>query len=114
MRVATVGRRASVPDGLGGADVHEHCAVEGVCDGSELLDDEDAVVEHLAREEGVDVEQEGAQVQLAVPVRNDDRHPVSRRAVPFGGSSEEKLLHLFWFERYCWKSIRGRCFWLFN
>ena len=100
MRVATVRRRASVPDGLCGADVHEHGAVEGVGDGSELLDDEDAVVEHLAREEGVDVEQEGAQVQLAVPVRHDDRHAVSRRAVPFGGSSEEKLLHLFWFERY--------------
>ena len=87
---------ASVPDGLGGADVHEHGAVEGVGDGSELLDDEDAVVEHLAREEGVDVEQEGAQVQLAVPVRHDDRHPVSRSAVPFGGSSEEILFHWHW------------------
>ena len=88
--------KASVPDGLGGADVHEHGAVEGVGDGSELLDDEDAVVEHLAREEGVDVEQEGAQVQLAVPVRHDDRHAVSRRAVPFGGSSEEILFHWHW------------------
>ena len=88
MRDATVGRatrvRPSVPDGLGGADVHEHGAVEWIGDGAELLDDEDAVVEHLAREEGVDVEQEGAQVQLAVPVRHDDRHAVSRRAVPAG------------------------------
>ena len=35
----------------------------------------------LAGEEGVDVEEEGAEVQLPVSVRNDDGDPVPRRAV---------------------------------
>ena len=39
----------------------------------------------LAGEEGVDVEEEGAEVQLPVSVRNDDGDPVPRRAVPGPG-----------------------------
>ena len=65
-------------DGFSEADVHQLRAIE--LDVGDRLDHEDAVVDLLATQDGMQVVQESAQVLLAIPVGDDERHARSRLA----------------------------------